>query len=132
MTGSLVPRLRPEAGPTIPKPPGVPNPGIATGWPLPSYPPPSTTSTSSAGSNPSNSARVQRSLISPAVASTSSTGTRRPFSLRCRGSTTRWVIVPAAGSTIVRLTTPQNPSVQLAFAPRENRVRMTAFLSSQS
>ena len=122
--GRPAPRIRPEPGLLIPKSTGMPRPGTTTGSPLGSLSP--VTSTSSAGSNSPNSASVQRSLISPGAASASSTGTSRPAPFLCLGSTTRWVTVPAAGSRIVRLTTPQNPSVQLAFAPSANSAGITA------
>src|ERR1700689_691991 len=75
---------------------------------------------SSAGSSSPNSAVVQRSRIWPAVASMRSSGTSRPGSRRCFGSTTRWVTASATGSTITRVTSPQAPSLQLASAPIVN------------
>src|ERR1035441_1188525 len=65
---------------------------------------------------------VQRSLISPPVASTRSRGTSRPSPCRCFGSTTRCVTARATGSTITRITSPQAPSLQLASAPIVNGV----------
>src|SRR5215471_12156585 len=75
---------------------------------------------SSAGSSTSNSAEVQFSRISPAVASARLTGTRRGSSCPRRGSTMRWVTACATGSTTTRLSLPYVPSVQLTSAPMVN------------
>ena len=72
---------------------------------------------------------LQRSLISPAPASTSSTGTSRPSALRCLGSMTRCVTVLVAGLRMARTTSPQTPSEQLALAPRVNSVAMGSMIT---
>src|SRR5690349_19615458 len=69
---------------------------------------------------------VQRSWISPSVASARSSGTSRPSPLRPAGSTTRWVSSRVTGLMTTRVTSPQAPSAHLTAAPIMNGVCVIA------